>query len=405
MTGYQEVLSDPSYCGQILTFTYPLIGNYGVNDEDWESDRLRAQGMVCRDMCEVPSNWRSTGHAARPAASRAACRASRGIDTRALTRHLRDRGTMRGCLSTLEHERRRAGREGAQEPAHGGARARRPGDLRRALLVERRTARSRREPAADRERPLVVVLRLRRQVQHPAPAARRGLPRARACPRARAPPTCSRWSPTACCCRTAPAIPSRSTSRSPPRASCRTKLPDARHLPRPPAARARVRCAHVQAQVRPPRRESPGDRPAHRRGRGHEPEPRLHGGRRHAARGRVRAHALQRQRPARSRAWCTARCPCCRCQYHPEASPGPHDSRAVVPRVRRLGARSAAAARARRRRAALGGQRADAAPHRHQEDPRPRRRPDRHRAGVRVRLLGHAGLPRAASRSASRSCC
>jgi carbamoyl-phosphate synthase small subunit len=100
MTGYQEVLSDPSYCGQILTFTYPLIGNYGVNDEDFESDRLRAQGMVCRDICDVPSNWRSRGSLPDLLAAKGLPGIS-GIDTRALTRHLRDRGTMRGCLSTV----------------------------------------------------------------------------------------------------------------------------------------------------------------------------------------------------------------------------------------------------------------------------------------------------------------
>ena len=100
MTGYQEVLSDPSYCGQILTFTYPLMGNYGVNDEDWESASLRAQGMVCREMCEMPSNWRSRGRLEDLLEARglpAIC----GIDTRALTRHLRDRGVMRGCLSAV----------------------------------------------------------------------------------------------------------------------------------------------------------------------------------------------------------------------------------------------------------------------------------------------------------------
>ena len=61
MTGYQEVLSDPSYCGQIVTFTYPLLGNYGINDEDWEIDRVRAQGMECPEVCDRPSNWRATG--------------------------------------------------------------------------------------------------------------------------------------------------------------------------------------------------------------------------------------------------------------------------------------------------------------------------------------------------------
>jgi len=100
MTGYQEVLSDPSYCGQILTFTYPLIGNYGINAEDWESSSLRAQGMVCRDLCEVPSNWRATGTLDGLLAEKGLPGLS-GVDTRALTRHLRDQGTMRGCLSTL----------------------------------------------------------------------------------------------------------------------------------------------------------------------------------------------------------------------------------------------------------------------------------------------------------------
>ena len=101
MTGYQEVMSDPSYCGQIVTFTYPLLGNYGVNSEDWESDQLRAQAMVCREVCDTPSNWRSQGSLEALLAERGVpgiC----GIDTRALTRHLRDRGVMRGCLSSVE---------------------------------------------------------------------------------------------------------------------------------------------------------------------------------------------------------------------------------------------------------------------------------------------------------------
>ncbi len=100
MTGYQEVLSDPSYCGQILTFTYPLIGNYGVNADDMESDRLRAQGMVCRDVCDQPSNYRSQGTLPDLLAEHGLPGIT-GVDTRALVRHLRDRGTMRGCLSTV----------------------------------------------------------------------------------------------------------------------------------------------------------------------------------------------------------------------------------------------------------------------------------------------------------------
>ena len=60
MTGYQEILTDPSYSGQIVTMTYPLIGNYGVNEEDVESRGLFLRGFICRELCEEPSNYRST---------------------------------------------------------------------------------------------------------------------------------------------------------------------------------------------------------------------------------------------------------------------------------------------------------------------------------------------------------
>jgi carbamoyl-phosphate synthase small subunit len=59
MTGYQEILTDPSYAGQIVMLTYPLIGNYGVNEDDFESERLQPAGFVVREACERPSNWRS----------------------------------------------------------------------------------------------------------------------------------------------------------------------------------------------------------------------------------------------------------------------------------------------------------------------------------------------------------
>jgi len=156
MSGYQEVLSDPSYCGQILTFTYPLIGNYGVNDEDWESEKLRAQGMVCRDLCEVPSNWRSTGTLHDLLAARGVPGLS-GIDTRALTRHLRDRGTMRGCLSTRSTD--------ADELIEKARRSPRMEGLALADVVTcvepywwSEHGPCEHEPAAEHERPLVAVL-------------------------------------------------------------------------------------------------------------------------------------------------------------------------------------------------------------------------------------------------------
>jgi carbamoyl-phosphate synthase small subunit len=101
MTGYQEVLTDPSYTGQIVTMTYPLIGNYGTTGEDQESSRVQVAGFIVRELTRVPSNFRSqldldsylrdskvTG--------------IEGIDTRALVRKLRTRGAMNGIVSTTD---------------------------------------------------------------------------------------------------------------------------------------------------------------------------------------------------------------------------------------------------------------------------------------------------------------
>ncbi len=100
MTGYQEVLTDPSYAGQIVLFTYPLIGNYGVNDDDFESDRVQPRGVVVREACEAPSNWRSTRSLDEFLRERGVV-AVQGVDTRALTKRIRDAGVMTGAVSTL----------------------------------------------------------------------------------------------------------------------------------------------------------------------------------------------------------------------------------------------------------------------------------------------------------------
>lgn len=99
MTGYQEVMTDPSYCGQIVTFTYPELGNTGVNPEDEESARPYIKGAIARNICDIPSNWRSTQ--ALPDYLKAHhIPGIFGIDTRALTRRLRTDGSMNGAIST-----------------------------------------------------------------------------------------------------------------------------------------------------------------------------------------------------------------------------------------------------------------------------------------------------------------
>jgi carbamoyl-phosphate synthase small subunit len=101
MTGYQEVLTDPSYAGQIVCMTYPLIGNYGVNEEDSESSRPWVEGFVVREAARVASNWRSE-ESLGDYLKRWHIVAIDHIDTRALVRHIRDKGAMRACLSTTD---------------------------------------------------------------------------------------------------------------------------------------------------------------------------------------------------------------------------------------------------------------------------------------------------------------
>jgi carbamoyl-phosphate synthase small subunit len=99
MTGYQEVLTDPSYKGQIVAMTYPLIGNYGINPQDVESNRPQVEGFVVRELARTPSNFRSHGTLHTYLESNGIL-GIEGIDTRALVRRLRVRGTMTGILST-----------------------------------------------------------------------------------------------------------------------------------------------------------------------------------------------------------------------------------------------------------------------------------------------------------------
>lgn len=98
MTGYQEVLTDPSYTGQLVTMTYPLIGNYGVNVQDEESAGPQAAGFVLHEAPPVYSNWRAQESLA-AYLERTGIVAITGVDTRALTRHLRERGAMRGAIA------------------------------------------------------------------------------------------------------------------------------------------------------------------------------------------------------------------------------------------------------------------------------------------------------------------
>lgn len=99
MTGYQETITDPSFAGQIVTMTYPLIGNYGINLEDMESKKPYLKGFIVREKCNIPNNWRCEMEL-EGFLKQHKIMGLEGIDTRALTRTLRDSGTMRGIITT-----------------------------------------------------------------------------------------------------------------------------------------------------------------------------------------------------------------------------------------------------------------------------------------------------------------
>jgi carbamoyl-phosphate synthase small subunit len=116
MTGYQEVLTDPSYAGQIVCMTYPLIGNYGVNAADAESARPWVEGFVVREASRVASNWRSEETLA-AYLTRWNIVAIEGLDTRALVRHIRDKGAMRACLSAIDTDEKSVVEKARRSPS------------------------------------------------------------------------------------------------------------------------------------------------------------------------------------------------------------------------------------------------------------------------------------------------
>src|SRR4030081_916982 len=116
MTGYQEVLTDPSYAGQIVCMTYPLIGNYGVNSEDEESSRPWVEGFVAREASRIASSWRAR-ETLDAYLKRWNIVAIEGIDTRALVRNIRDKGAMRACISTVDLDEESLVNKARQSPS------------------------------------------------------------------------------------------------------------------------------------------------------------------------------------------------------------------------------------------------------------------------------------------------
>ena len=141
ITGYQEAVTDPSYAGQIITFTYPLVGNYGVAADAMESDRVHARGVVMReakngeDAADAEGGWLDWLDAC-------GIPAIGGVDTRTLVRHIRDRGAMRGGIFAAEVDEAEARQRVARRAADGRRRPRPHGEPGRAGRARRRRART-----------------------------------------------------------------------------------------------------------------------------------------------------------------------------------------------------------------------------------------------------------------------
>jgi carbamoyl-phosphate synthase small subunit len=164
MTGYQETLTDPSYHRQVVVMTAPHIGNTGVNDEDPESRRIWVSGYVVRDPARVPSSWRSRRTLDDDLRDQAVVGIS-GIDTRALTRHLRERGAMRVGISTTETDPRRLLERVRAAPPMEGAN----------LCGEVTTAQPYVVPAVGERRSTVAALDLGIKAMTPTQLSRRGI--------------------------------------------------------------------------------------------------------------------------------------------------------------------------------------------------------------------------------------
>jgi carbamoyl-phosphate synthase small subunit len=120
MTGYQEILTDPSYAGQIVVMTYPLIGNYGVNLEDVESKGVHVKGFVVKEFCRYHSNYRAS-QSLIDYLNQNKILAIEGVDTRALTRHLREKGAMKAVISTKDFDPKSLQKKLNQLPSMEGA--------------------------------------------------------------------------------------------------------------------------------------------------------------------------------------------------------------------------------------------------------------------------------------------
>ncbi len=269
MSGYQETLTDPSYHKQVVVMTAPHVGNTGMNDEDPESSRIWVAGYVVRDPARIPSSWRSIRTLDDELRDQGVVGIS-GVDTRALTRHLRDRGAMRVGISTVETDpEARCGSRVLASAGMTGA----------ALAGEVSTATGYVVPAVGERRYTVAAVDLGIKSNTPRMMSERGM-EVHVLPATATVEEILAIAPDGVFYSNGPGDPATADHS----VDVLRELLDPgsallRHLLRQPALRPGTRVRHLQAQVRPPGDQPARDGPDHRKGRGDRPQPRLRGGR------------------------------------------------------------------------------------------------------------------------------
>ena len=264
MTGYQETLTDPSYRGQIVVMTAPHIGNTGVNDEDFESRQVWVDGYVVRDPARVPSSWRSQRSLDDLLTEQGVVGIS-GIDTRALTRHLRERGSMRAAVSseTSDVDELLARVNAAPEMAGSN------------FLADVTTPETYVVPAIGDKRFTVAAIDLGIKGMTPRRMAERGI-EVHVLPATSTLDDILAVQPDGVFMSNGPGDPATADHVvGVLQEVLGPQDPLLRDLPRQPDLRPRARPRHLQARLRTPRHQPAGAGPHHRQGRGHRAQPRV----------------------------------------------------------------------------------------------------------------------------------
>jgi carbamoylphosphate synthase large subunit/carbamoylphosphate synthase small subunit len=327
MTGYQEILTDPSYAGQIVTLTYPHVGNVGVNDEDVESNQIHAAGLVIRDLPRLASSWRHQ-HDLADYLRQANIVGIADLDTRMLTRVLRTKGAQNGCIVAAAGLDDRAVADAVSRaravPSMAGL------DLAKVVSCTKPyewtsstwALGSGYAPMGEARFHVVAYdygIKHNIMRMHAARGCRITVVPAQTPAR-----EVLAMKPDGVFLSNGPGDPEPCglRDRGDPR-DRRDRHADVRHLPRPSIARARGGSAHAQDEIRPSRREPSRARQGHGASADHQPEPRVRGGSGVAAGNCRVTHVslfdgtLQGFTYTDKPAFCF--------QGHPEASPGPHD--------------------------------------------------------------------------------